>query len=158
MPSRAGLLILLATSLSSAQQIHSSPKHSIGTEDSPAPLFALEQAEPGIGVKSEGATIDPILLLRGKHMDAIPDQCQPSPERDAFDNTYLKPGNSYTVIFGGAEAGTATIKSDEAGFVETRVELSKSTPIRGLSMALAAPGPWRIRPDCVVISLVTNAV
>jgi hypothetical protein len=135
---RASLLLLFMTPWTLGQQIPSTHE-----AQQPAgvatPLFELEQSEPSAGVRNEGITIDPVLLLSGKHIEEVPDQCQPGAEKDAFDNAYLKPGKNYTVIFGGAEAGTATIKPNEVDFVDTRVELSKSVPIHGLNMALAGP-------------------
>lgn len=109
------------------------------TEDVPIPLFALQQAEHSLGVKSEGVTIDPILLLQANKITPVPEHCEPTTEQGLFDDTYLRPGSSYTVIFGGSDAGTATIKPEEGDFVDTRVQLSKPVPIYGLNMALAGP-------------------
>ena len=62
----------------------------------------------------DGITIDPIVLLnKGQYIDPLPDE-------EAFQKQiaakYLRAGQKYRVIFGGAEAGTVTVgESHELG-------------------------------------------
>ena len=88
-------------------------------------------------------TINPILLLNGQQIVAVPYDCDSRPEiakqAKSFDDRYLKPGTRYTVIFGGEEAGTATIKSADPDLPLTAVELDSPLRIHGATMALALP-------------------
>jgi hypothetical protein len=102
--------------------------------DAVVPLFELEEAEHG-----KGTTIDPILLLKGKQILPVPDPCETGPAQTKFTNEYLKPSTSYAVVFGGADAGTVTIKAPSPNSADTFVRLDRAVPIRGLTMALAAP-------------------
>ena len=104
------------------------------------PVFELEESEHGNGV-----TIDPILLLAAGQIQPVPNPCEEGGARTAFEQQYLKPGTSYTLAFGGVEAGTAIIDRSDPNSSATRVTLHVPTPIKGLTMALAVGSPSVLR-------------
>jgi hypothetical protein len=127
-------LVLALTACTVAQQPPALPT----TKDATTPVFELEESDRG-----EGITIDPILLLKGKQILPVPYPCEAGPALTQFTDEYLKPGTSYTVVFGGAASGTVTIKSPPPNSSDTLVRLNSAVPIHGLTMALA------IRPSKV---------
>lgn len=139
MGSKVSLFLLIA-SLATSQQASPIYAHS-APENALVPVFQLARPDPTEGVQDNAVTIDPILLLEGKEIVAAPYQCDSGPEvakqAESFDDRYLKPGTRYTVIFGGEEAGTATIKSPDPNLPVTSVELDSPVRIHGATMALA---------------------
>ncbi len=127
-------LVVALTARVLAQQ----PTKPPSSNDAIIPVFELEEAERG-----EGITIDPILLLKGKQIQPVPDPCEEGSALTQFNDEYLKPGNTYSVVFGGAEAGTVTIKTPPPNSAESLVRLDSSVPIHGMTMALAVP-PSRV--------------
>jgi hypothetical protein len=77
----------------------------------------------------------------------------------AFDDRYLKPGTRYAVIFGGEEAGTATIKRVDPDLPLTAVELDSPVRIHGATMVLALPlGYFPEKEVCAVTQQLVNAL
>jgi hypothetical protein len=130
---RGTWVVLVLTACAIAQQPSTLP-----SKDSMVPVFELEQSERG-----EGITIDPVLLLKGNQIEPVPDPCVEGAALTQFNNEYLKPGNTYSVVFGGTEAGTVTIKTPPPNSGETLVSLDRLIPIHGTTMALAVP-PSRV--------------
>ncbi len=124
---RDSLIIFVLAVCAVAQQHSTSP-----SKDSLVPIFELEESERG-----EAVVIDPILLLKGKQILPVPDPCEPGAALTQFTNEYLKPGSTYAVVFGGAEAGTVSIKAPLPNSADTVVLLDSSVPIHGMTMALA---------------------
>jgi len=123
-------LVIALTARVVAQQSAEPPS----SNDAIIPVFELEEAERG-----EGIAIDPILLLKGKQIQPVPNPCEEGSVLTKFNNEYLKPGSIYSVVFGGAEAGTVTIKTPPPNSAESLVRLDSSVPIHGMTMALAVP-------------------
>ncbi len=121
-------VVLALTACAAAQQ--PSPP----SEDAVVPVFELEQSERGGGI-----TIDPILLLREKQIEPVPDPCTEGPALTQFNSEYLKPGDTYSVVFGGTAAGSVTIRTPPPNSADTPVRLDSSVSIRGMTMALAIP-------------------
>jgi hypothetical protein len=93
-------------------------------------------------VVSDGQLLEPIAYLSsGKLEDPVNGSDDDKLIR-AFVRTYYKPGTSYTLIFGGTNAGSATVKRSDAGSecsknVATVITKTAGKPLRGLIMGLA---------------------
>jgi hypothetical protein len=141
MSRRLWVFLILASS-ATAQKTTPSPSP-LPPGNAFVPLFQVEKPDPSEGVKDGEVTINPILLLNGKQIVAVPYDCDSRAEiakqAKSFDDRYLKPGTRFTVIFGGEEAGTATIKSVDPDLPFTAVELDSPVRIHGATMVLALP-------------------
>src|SRR5215472_17531499 len=49
--------------------------------------------------------IDPVVRTAGKKLLPVPDYCGDTPGNDEFGKKYLRAGQTYNVMFGGARAG-----------------------------------------------------
>lgn len=94
------------------------------------PIFALLGSE-----RDNSVSIDPILLIDGQQIRSVPDPCTETPALLDFQNQYLKPGATYSVVFGGIQRGTASVTKLEGD--EWRVRLDSDVRIQGMTMALA---------------------
>jgi hypothetical protein len=98
------------------------------------PIFAL------LGSDRDGSvSIDPMLLIDGNKIQSVPYPCTETPALRDFENQYLHPGATYTVVFGGVQRGTASVTKLEGS--DWGVRLDSDVRIQGLTMALAAGSP-----------------
>lgn len=115
-----------------------------------SPLFAQKarpkpapKAKPIVfAVLSDGKVIEPIAFAdKGKLEQAI-DNAAEAPRLAAFHRNYYKPGATYRLIFGGANAGTVTVKeSDSKAECSANTAMitfiSQRAKLKGNVMALA---------------------
>jgi hypothetical protein len=119
------------------------------TGKSPA---STAKAKPKTPVKSAGATlfvvsqdrggshIEPLVgLIEGRYLEP---PAAESEQFSAFASRYYRTGQKYRVLFGGGDAGTATVrakadKDSECARGQASVELQSSARISGLVMGLA---------------------
>ncbi|HEY0459093.1 MAG TPA: hypothetical protein VGC97_08045 [Pyrinomonadaceae bacterium] len=93
-------------------------------------------------VLNNGTSVEPIAYVeRGKLTGAI-DGATEQKELTLFHKTYFKPKTAYRLIFGGANAGTATVKSSDpkaecGNFLAQVTVASTTTKLGGFVMALA---------------------
>jgi hypothetical protein len=93
-------------------------------------------------VLNNGTSVEPIAYVeRGKLTGAI-DGATEQKELTLFHKTYFKPKTAYRLIFGGANAGTATVKSSDpkaecGNFLAEVTVASTTTKLNGFVMALA---------------------
>jgi hypothetical protein len=93
-------------------------------------------------VLNDGALLEPIAYISNKKLSPPVNGSDGQSIIAAFNRTYYKPGAEYKLIFGGANAGTVTVKSSDA-----KADCSKNmaiaatratkTPLKGLVMGLA---------------------
>jgi hypothetical protein len=85
--------------------------------------------------------IDPAFRIAGKRLLEPPAYCDDVPENDEFGKTYLRPGRSYTVSFGGARAGSLSFKVPKPNeYVLGAFEYQGTAPIVNKTSALATNG------------------
>ena len=118
------LLVVAALTSVSAQQPASKP----------APII--------FAVLNDGAVVEPIAYLEDKKLEATIDGGQDVPVLARFHKLYFKPKSTYQLIFGGASAGTVTIKSSDLSAECVRhtaqaTVASTKTRLKGNVMALA---------------------
>ncbi len=93
-------------------------------------------------VLSDGRALEPIAHINKGKLEATVNGSDDSKKVAAFDNTYYKPKTTYTLIFGGANAGTVAVKSADpnADCSRNMAEITTNSTkgsIKGLVMALA---------------------
>lgn len=101
-------------------------------------------------VLNDGATLEPIALIANRKLTEPANGSDPQNVIAAFNRTHYKPGAVYNLVFGGAQAGTVTVKSSNAAadcsknlaVVTTK---AVSTPLKGLVMGLATNGPVKAK-------------
>jgi hypothetical protein len=108
----------------------------------PRPRPATKARPIVFAVLNDGKIVEPIAYVdKGKLEQAI-DNAAEAPKLSAFNRSYYKPASTYRLIFGGADAGSVTIKSSDPkaeciantasiGFTSQRAKL------KGNVMALA---------------------
>jgi hypothetical protein len=107
------------------------------------PVFGQKRQKPIIfGVVNGGTSLEPIAFIEdGKLIAPVGGDADPK-ELNIFTKNYYKPKTTYRLIFGGANAGTVTVKSANAAsdcaknMANITVQSAK-TKIGGLIMALA---------------------
>ncbi|MBS1797750.1 MAG: hypothetical protein JSS81_28265 [Acidobacteria bacterium] len=108
-----------------------------------APIFAQKRGKSIIyGVVNDGALIEPIAFIEnGKLTEAVGGDSDPK-DLAAFVKNYYKPKTAYRLIFGGATAGTVTVKNANAksdcakNMADVTIQSTK-VKIGGFVMALA---------------------
>jgi hypothetical protein len=109
----------------------------LGQKQVPAP--AKNQAIPVFALlgsdRDHSVSIDPMLLIDGQQMRPVPNPCTETPALHDFENQYLKPGATYSVVFGGALRGTASVTKLEGE--QWRVRMDSNVQIDADTMALA---------------------
>ena len=93
-------------------------------------------------VLGDGKLLEPVAYLNKNKLEAAANGSDESGIISAFNRTYYKAGTNYRLIFGGAAAGTVTVKasnakSDCSKNIATAVTVSPSTSLKGLVMGLA---------------------
>lgn len=84
----------------------------------------------------QNGTIDPVLYLVNGKIRPVPDVCdREKPAARKFAQRYLQPRHVYRAIYGGALAGTATIKPYSPQDMSILVQLSKSKPAPDTALA-----------------------
>ncbi|HEY8560687.1 MAG TPA: hypothetical protein VIL74_09955 [Pyrinomonadaceae bacterium] len=108
-----------------------------------APLFAQPARKPVIfAVLNDGKTFEPIAYLEKGNLAATVGGDAEMREIELFNKTYYRPKAAYRLIFGGANAGTATVLSANAAAECSRnmAQISVSSAkakLGGMVMALA---------------------
>jgi hypothetical protein len=104
-----------------------------------------------VGVLTNGqVSIDPIGRVVEHNLVDIPDACaENNSEYLSFASRYMKPGDSYDVLFGGVPAGRVSLKkNDDPYYSLTPVEYTGSAQPHGRVQALATsaiPSTSRLR-------------
>jgi hypothetical protein len=97
-------------------------------------------------VLNDGKTLEPIAYVSKGKLEAPVNGSDETSIIAAFNKTYYKPGTVYRLIFGGANAGSVTVKSSDVNAecsrnVATVNTKALTTPLKGLVMALATNAP-----------------
>lgn len=108
-----------------------------------APVFAQRGRKPIIfAVLSDGQTLEPIAYIEKGKLTATVDGGSDANLLTAFTKNYYKPKATYRLIFGGANAGTVTVKSSDpkaecsANMASVTTQTTK-TKLGGFVQALA---------------------
>lgn len=109
--------------------------------------------KPASGVKpiifavlNDGQIIEPIAHIENGKLSETVNGSDESSLIEKFNKTYYGAKNSYRLIFGGANAGTVTVKGSDSGMecgpnlAQVSV-VTKKTPLKGKVMALATNAP-----------------
>jgi len=123
---QAILLLLIVVAATALGQERVSPP----AKNDAVPIFALVGSE-----RDSSVSIDPILLIDGQQIRSVPNPCTETPALHDFQNLYLKPGATYSVVFGGIRRGTVFVTKLDGD--EWRVHLDSDVRIQGMTMALA---------------------
>ena len=108
-----------------------------------APIFAQRGRKPVIfAVLNDGKTFEPIAYVEQGKLNGAIDGASDQKDLALFHKTYFKPKSVYRLIFGGANAGTATVVSsdpnEECAKNTAQVTIkSTKTKLGGFVMALA---------------------
>lgn len=94
----------------------------------------------------DGGTLEPVAYVNKGQLEAPANGSDEPAILAAFNKSYFKTGTAYRLIFGGANAGTATVKSadpksDCGKNMATITTKGLKTPLKGLVMALATNAP-----------------
>ncbi len=94
-------------------------------------------------VLNDGKTLEPIGYVENKKLVTAIDGASDSPILKAFHGRYFKPATAYSLIFGGAKAGTVGVKSSNtetecARHTAQIIATSTRAKLKGYVMALAA--------------------
>jgi hypothetical protein len=105
-------------------------------------LFSVEAGETN-------ALLDPIAVIGrdGTIREPFPSDSEAQSRR--FIQQWLKPGRAYPIVFGGASAGTATVREspgDPGISLQAPVTLKNAVPLKGSTMALATSKAGVVRP------------
>lgn len=120
---------------------------SAGVAQKPKPKPVVKTPKPIIfAVLNDGLTLEPIAYVNNKKLEATVNGSDESSIITAFNKTYYKPGTIYRLVFGGANAGTSSVKSSDSKSdcsknVATAVTKTSKTPLKGLVMGLATNAP-----------------
>lgn len=112
-----------------------------------APVLAQKGRKPIIfAVLNDGKLFEPIAYVEKGKLTAPVDGGGVAEEIELFSKTYYKPKSVYRLIFGGANAGTATVlnslsKSDCARNMAEISVTSSKTKLAGFVFALATDAP-----------------
>ncbi|MGE3467021.1 MAG: hypothetical protein AB7J13_08820 [Pyrinomonadaceae bacterium] len=116
----------------------------------PAQKAAKQPAKKPIifAVLNDGKTLEPIAHVNKGKLEAPVNGSDDVKAITAFNKSYYKPGASYRLIFGGANAGTVTIKSSNANAecsrnMATVTTKALKTPLAGLVMGVATDAPGK---------------
>jgi hypothetical protein len=118
----------------------------VATAQKPKPKPTAATQKPIIfAVLNDGSTLEPIAIL-GKKLTAPVNGSDDAAKVAAFDKLFYRKGATYRLIFGGANAGTVTVKSADAKAECSRnmaevTTTGAKTPLKGLVMALATNAP-----------------
>ncbi len=114
-----------------------------------APLFGQKGKKPIIfAVLNDGKTLEPIAFVQKGKLAPTVDGGSEAKTIAAFNRTYYKPKGIYRLIFGGANAGTATVVSSDskmecsANMAQVTTKTTK-TKLGGFVMALATDTPTK---------------
>ncbi len=96
-------------------------------------------------VLENGGTLEPIAYINKSKLEEPVNGSDDAAELLAFNRSYLRPGTSYKMIFGGVSGGTSTVKSsnpksDCSKNIARVTTKANKTPLKGLVMALATNG------------------
>jgi len=97
-------------------------------------------------VLNDGLTLEPIAYINKGKLEAPANGSDEPNILTAFGRSYYKKGTIYRLVFGGANAGTATVKSSDpkldcAKNMATSITKASKTPLKGLVMGLATNAP-----------------
>ncbi len=93
-------------------------------------------------VLNDGKSVEPIAKIQGGKLSGLSDGGDDQATLKKFVGSYYKPGTNYKLVFGGANAGTVTIKSanPESECARNMADVtvvSTKTKLKGMVMALA---------------------
>jgi hypothetical protein len=101
------------------------------------------------GGSKEAMPIIPAFEVKGVKFQEVPMNCGdfdvPDKGYKKFEEEYLRPGRTFQVIFGGANAGSITIKQADKEFDRTYGTYTGDAPIHGHISALATSGDPRAK-------------
>jgi len=127
------LLVLISVCAASAQRRRSTVKPKV----KPQPII--------FAVINDGQTIEPLGLIDKGNLEETAGGDSEEKILSAFIKNYYQPKTTYRLIFGGADAGTVTVKSSNAktdcnkNMAQVTVQSSKAK-LKGFVMALATSG------------------
>lgn len=106
----------------------------ISAQTKPAPII--------FAVINGGTSLEPIALIEKGKLVAPAGGDADTAELTAFNKSYLRKGTAYKLVFGGANGGTATVKSSNptsecARNIGEATTKALKTPLKGFVMALA---------------------
>ena len=93
-------------------------------------------------VLNDGLTLEPVAYInKGKLTEPVNGSDDPNIIK-AFTKTYYKPGTAYRLVFGGANAGSVSVKSSDPNSecgknTASAIVKGNKTPLKGFVMALA---------------------
>lgn len=99
-------------------------------------------------VLNDGKTLEPIAFVNKGKLTTTVDGGSEASIIAAFNKVYYKPGTVYRLIFGGANAGTVSVKSSDSNAECSRnmaqiTTKTTKTPLSGLVMGLATNAPGK---------------
>lgn len=105
--------------------------------------FAVEERPRG------QLLMEPFAIVREGQLFRVPSSCSESDSGiEPFASRYLQPGQTYSVIFGGSEAGQARVLSRHPNTTVTEIAYEGSLKLRGQVRALATNQPQQqFRPE-----------
>ena len=115
-----------------------------------SPIFAQRGRKPIIfAVLNNGTTFEPIAYVEKGKLIATVDGASEPGDLTAFHKAYYKPKTAYSLIFGGAKAGGATVQSSDlkaecSKHTATVSVASTRTKLGGFVMALATDANAKI--------------
>lgn len=125
----------------------------VSVAQKPKPKPVAKAAKPIVfAVLNDGATLEPIANInRGKLQPAV-DGGAAANLITAFHKSYYKPGTLYRLVFGGANAGSVTVKKADPNAecsknMAEAVTADNKTPLRGLVMGLATNASFKSKAD-----------
>lgn len=113
----------------------------------PPPPPPASKAKPIVfAVLNDGSTLEPIAYINKSKFEAPANGSDDESVLIPFNRNYFKKGTVYKLIFGGAVAGTSTVKSadpkSECGKnIGNAITKTTKTPLKGMVMALATNEP-----------------
>jgi hypothetical protein len=102
-------LLLLAPTIVKSQAQKKPPAKSAPTQKKPQAQTVAGTAIFAVSKLENEVTLDPIVIFnKGQYINPLPDENEPFVKQVA--SKYMRTGQKHRVIFGGAEAGTVTVK------------------------------------------------
>ena len=131
--------LLSAPAIVKSQVPKKPPTKSAPTQKKPTMPLVAGTAVFAVQKYEDGVSIDPIVIFnKGQYIDPQPDQTSAVSKQVVA--KYMRAGQKHRLIFGGAEAGTITIKeapTESQIGLTTSATLQSSIKIGGAVMALA---------------------
>jgi len=134
--SAAIFILLCAPAIVISQASKTPPAKSTPSQKKPQEQTVAGTVVFAVHKYADGGTIDPIVIFnKGQYIDPLPDGNEAFVEQVA--GKYMRAGQKYRVIFGGAEAGTVTVKDRHEFGLTTGATVQTSVKLSDEVMALA---------------------